>query len=77
MAGENLITEHYRAELQAFDFGFEMSDDASVWRAGFNQLKDLHQRQAEIDPNGAIWLQVVDARGLRHAPSPRVGVFAS
>lgn len=66
----------YRDDLQAFDFFFEMADDSRVWRAGLAELQDLHQRQMDLDPNGALWSQIVASRGLTNVAGPRVGVFA-
>ena len=66
----------YESALATFDWHFEQSDDSRSWRAGVAALNSLHQLQAEIDPNGAFWLQHVGARGLSNVAMPRVGAFA-
>jgi len=48
-------TAAYRARLQAFDWSFEFSDDASLVRAARAELNDMKRLQPAIDPTGEIW----------------------
>jgi predicted ABC-type ATPase len=71
--------EQYQKALESMDWKFEFSDDNTVYRAGRDELRELHKLQAEVDKNGAIWYSYVDAKfgGRDHGmPGPLVGVFA-
>lgn len=50
----------YQLDLVRMDWGFEFSDDQSVWRAGRDRLSELKAAQANFDPDAAMW--------NRHAP---------
>jgi len=71
--------DQYQTALERFDWDFEFSDDGSTYRRGRDALRALHELQARVDPNGAIWYSYMDAKfgGRTHGkPGPRVGCFA-
>lgn len=63
-------TRPYRAALASMDWHYRMSDDASAYRAAEERLATLRRMQADLDPDGAIWLSVAP-EGL-DIPQPKV-----
>lgn len=66
--------QHYKAALADFDFQAEFSDDYSKAQRARTVLPTLRALQAEVDPDGAIWLAAMpkelDGRPLHGAPLP-------
>lgn len=59
----------YRAALASMDWHYRMSDDPGAHRAGRFHLEALRNMQADLDPDGAIWLAAAPT-GL-DIPQPR------
>jgi hypothetical protein len=45
----------YREMLEAHDWFFQFSDDATVYRKGLSAESDLREAQKHIDPDYTIW----------------------
>lgn len=76
VAADAKALAHYRAMLADFDFQAEFSDDLSKARRARQILPTMRALQAEVDPDGAIWLGAMpkerDGSPLHGAPLPEV-----
>jgi hypothetical protein len=58
-AGDYTLKQVHRAAyVQAplrFDWGFEFSDDHTVWSRGRVELERLRAERSVIDPDGVLW----------------------
>lgn len=50
-----MTEQQYRDKLQHHDWYYNYSDDASVWRKGFEADKELQAAQKSLDPDYKIW----------------------
>ena len=49
--------QSYTNALRAMDWGFEFSDDNSVYQRGREELARLRRIQRQLDPGAVIWNQ--------------------
>lgn len=65
------ILKAYHDLLSTMDWQYQFSDDQAVWRKGVEQVKKARALQAEVDPDGSIWMSYSGAH-MHGAPKPVV-----
>lgn len=68
----NSTQEIYEKSLTEFDWTYNFSEDARVHRAMHPKLLHLYEMQAQLDPQGTLWLEHSKVHGAIGIPQPVV-----